>query len=100
MLETYGFADCFINGDNLDCKTFPHIFKQRLIDTYKQDWHSSVENSSVLDLLQNCKDFLSYELYLDVLPISLKFFFTRIRLSAHSLRVQTGRFGRNRIPRN
>ena len=27
LLETYGFADCFINGDNLDCKAFPHIFK-------------------------------------------------------------------------
>ena len=51
-------------------------------------------------MLHYCKDSLSYELYLDVLPNSLRFFVTRIRLSALSLRVQTGRFGSNRNPRN
>ena len=67
-MYTYGFAEYFINSDSLNCKTFPSIFKQRLIDNYIQEWQTSVENSNVLELYKKCKIDLSYECYLDVLP--------------------------------
>jgi len=38
-----------------------------------------------------------YENYLDVLPRSLRFYFCRLRLLVHPLRMQTGRYDRPRI---
>jgi len=43
---------------------------------------------------------LEYETYLDLLPRSLRLFFVRLRVSAHPLSIQTGRYARNNIPRN
>jgi hypothetical protein len=60
LLYSYGFADCFINSDNVDGKLFPRIFKQRLIDYYVQNWHGNIENSIILDLYKICK--LSYRM--------------------------------------
>jgi hypothetical protein len=99
-LYVYGFADYFINSDKVDGKLFPRIFKQRLVDNYVQDWHGSIENSNVLDLYKNCKTNLSYEIYLDLLTCSLRMHISRIRISAHSLRIQTCRYRRKRLPRN
>ena len=38
------------------------------------------------------KTSLEYELYLNVLPKSLRLYFTRLRISVHPLRIQTGRY--------
>ena len=38
--------------------------------------------------------------YLDSVPHNLRCFITRLRISAHSLRIHTGRFGVNRYPRH
>ena len=46
------------------------------------------------------KNTFHYESYLDLLPSSLRMFFCRLRLSVHPLRIQTGRYGRNRIARD
>jgi len=59
-----------------------------------------VDNSPVLTLYKHIKPDLKYEQYLDVLPSNLRFFITRFRISAHSLRIQTGRYARNRLDRN
>ena len=100
MLDVYGFSEFFIDTNKVNIKLFPKLFKQRAIDNYRQIWYTSIENSSVLDVYKNCKESFSYECYLDILPKSLRFHVTRIRISAHTLRIQTGRYGQNRIPRN
>ena len=41
-----------------------------------------------------------YEFYLDIIPRSLRLFFTKLRVSVLPLRIQTGRHGRNYIPHN
>ena len=41
-----------------------------------------------------------YEKYLDMLSSDLRFYISRFRLSAHPLRIQSGRYARNAIPRN
>jgi len=51
-------------------------------------------------LMYISKNNLHYESYLDLLPSSLRMFFCRLRLSVHPLRIQTGRYGRNRIARD
>ena len=38
-----------------------------------------------------------YERYLNIIPMRLRCYFTRLRLSLHPLRIQTGRYNNNRI---
>lgn len=100
LLNEYGFNNVWDNPENCLTKSFIHVFKQRVIDCFLQDWNSNIENSGVLELYRNIKEDFSYEKYLDILPGNLRTYFCKIRLSAHSLRIQTGRYARNRIPRN
>jgi len=99
MLENHGFADVFNNVHTINPQEFVHIFKQRVIDTFKQEWFGTLEKSSVLEIYMQFKQTLEYEMYLDVLPKSLRFYFCRLRMSAHPLRIQSGRYARNNTPR-
>ena len=60
----------------------------------------NVGSTPVLLLQDNCKPLFEYEQYLNFLPHTLRFYITKFRTSAHSLLIQVGRYGRNRIPRN
>jgi hypothetical protein len=71
-----------------------------VIDCFIQGWNVNKGSSEVLDLYKNFKNVFGYEAYLDILPSSLRCYITRLRISAHALRIQTGRYARNRIPRN
>ena len=53
-----------------------------------------------LDKYTVFKTSLVYEEYLDLLPRRLRLFFVRLRVSAHPLRIQTGRYAQNNTPRN
>ena len=46
------------------------------------------------------KDRFEYENYLDIVPFYLRYVLLRLRVSSHSLRIQTGRYGNDRLPRN
>ena len=72
----------------------------RDIDGFLQEWHTHVKKSHVLELYRNIKLDFIYERYLDMLPGDLKTYICKIRISAHSLIIQTGRYARNRTPRN
>jgi len=61
----------------------------------KNEWSKSLE-SPVLKLYKECKHVFGYEKYLDILPRGLRFYFCRLRLSVHPLRMQTGRYDRPR----
>lgn len=100
LLSEYGFAYIFDNTSLLDPKLFACIFKQRVVDTFIQGWFGSIANSTVLDNYKMVKLTFAYEAYLDILPRNLRLFYSRMRLSVHPLRIQTGRFARNRIPRD
>lgn len=100
LLDRYGFSHVFIDPHSVLLKSFPFIFKQRVIDVYVQEWYGTVERSSALTEYKCFKNCFSYERYLDYLPYELRCVFTKFRIAGHSLRVQTGRYGRNQIPRN
>ncbi|KAL4218602.1 hypothetical protein ACF0H5_021192 [Mactra antiquata] len=100
MLYYYGFHYVWENPLSINFKSFINSFRLRAIDTFIQDWGSSKEQSGVLLLYNNCKIVFEYEQYLDILPFDLRYFVTRLRTSAHSLRIHTGRYSRNNIPRN
>jgi hypothetical protein len=100
LLSTYGFADVWISPGSVDSKHFYLLFKQRLIDCFVQSWFGDKSKSSTLDLYNNFKTTFIYEPYLDILPRNYRMYISRLRLSSHSLRIQTERFSVNRIPRN
>ena len=64
------------------------------------EWYGEISRSSILEEYKNFKDTFIYEKYLDLVPFDLRFFITRLRISAHTLRIHTGRFGENRLPRH
>ena len=100
LLDNYGFSHVFYNPNPIYLEKFPRIFKQRVIDCFIQDWYRSIESSAALEEYKHFKNHFGYEPYLDILSNNYRFFLTRMRLSSHSLRIQTGRYGRNKIPRN
>ena len=100
ILDNQGLSYIFSDAEYINLKSIPHLLKQSLIDTFLQNWFSVVDKSPVLTLYKHIKPDLEYEQYIDVLPSNLRFFITRFRISAHSLRIQTGRYARNRLDRN
>ena len=98
LLNDYGFAYVFENGHYVNTNTFLTEFKCRVLDCFKQHWLQTLE-SPVLILYKEFKLSFEYEKYLDVLPKSLRFYFCRLRMSCHPLRIQTGRYINNRIAR-
>ena len=99
LLCNYGFAEIF-NENCVDAKVFPIIFKRRVIDTFIQEWTATLERSPVLFNYKNFKLNFGYESYLDILPRKYRYYFCRLRLSVHPLRIQTGRYNRNNTPRD
>ena len=101
ILEQYGLGYIWLNPYSIEPNIFVAIFKQRLIDEFTQKWISDMANNSVLDLYKYVKTEFGYANYLDhVRNKSLRHEITKIRVSSHTLRIQTGRYGRNRLERN
>ena len=100
LLCNYGFTNVFMNAPYIDLKTFPELFKRRVIDVFIQEWSGGVNRNSVLDQYNNFKTCFGYEEYLNILPVNLRSFFTKLRLSLLPIRINTDRFGINRIDRN
>ena len=71
-----------------------------MVDCFKQEWFPHIRDSNSLILYKSIKSSLCFKEYLNILPISLRSHLCRLRTSAHSLRIQTGRFSNNRTPRN
>ena len=100
MLYEFGCGYVWEAQTTFDLKSFHIEFKRRLVDNFIQNWNTDVANNRVMYLYVNFKDSFAYEHYLDALPYDLRFYMSRLRLASHSLRVQTGRFGVNRLERN
>jgi hypothetical protein len=101
LLDQFGFSDVWINSHNTNPKAFICLFKQRVIDCFQQKWQRDVENNNVLNTLYvHLKPSFGEEPYLK--KVNSKYsrkFITKIRVSAHNLRIHSGRFGRDRVPR-
>jgi len=100
ILDNQGMSYMFNSSTGTNVKVIPRILKQSLIDTHLQNWRAIVDRSPVLSFYRNVKSSIQYEAYLDILPCNLRFLISRFRISAHSLRIQSGRFARNRIDRH
>ena len=62
------FGNVWANPYQVNLKTFLLIFKQRLVDIFKQNWFESVSQSSILTTYVVFKSEHSIEKYLEILP--------------------------------
>ena len=101
LLEQFGFGHIWLDPYSVSPNDFVSIFKQRLIDDFTQKWRSDLAKNKVLDLYKYVKTEFGYANYLDsVTSKSLRHELTKLCVSSHTLRIQTGRYGRHRIERN
>jgi hypothetical protein len=100
MLYNNGFGNIWEFQNTCNLKHFHKEFKQRLIDNFIQGWNVKLQNNKVLDLYTSFKTNFEYEFYLDYLSTDLRPYLSRLRLSSHSLRIQTGRYAGQRLDRN
>ena len=99
LLDNYGFSYVWINPKANNLNTFPALFKHKVHDVFLQTWNTTVNSSSPLHLYKNFKFTCTYETYLNVLPAKYRIALSRLRLSSHKLRIETGRYSQNRTER-
>ena len=69
-LETNGFGNVWLNEGTGNMKRFIKIYKQRLIDQFKQNWHDKVMNSERYNIYKTIKEEHKKEDYLNYIPIA------------------------------
>ena len=96
-LETIGMVNIWDNQSNMEIQFKP--IKERIMDIFKQNWHSSINNSSRLSTYSRFKHIFEYEKYQDIIHESkYRTSLTRLRLSSHDLAIESGR--KYNIPEN
>ena len=93
LLYEFGFGDIWINPYSVTPVRFITAFKQRLVDNFVQKWKSDLDANSVLVAYKYIKNEFLYEEYLDIVQNkNLRRYLTKLRLSSHNLKIETGRF--------
>ena len=90
-VDEAGFSGVWINPLSMPQDAFLSNLEQRLLDQYQQQWQSELSHSLKLRTYRTFKSKLEREPYLN-LPRHLRVQLSRLRSSAHSLRVETGRY--------
>ena len=98
LLDNFG-SYVWDNQFTVNLKSFHLIFKERVIDVFKQEWFNKISLSGSLTLYKNFKQSFGIANDLDVLPSKLRVNSSNLRLSAHQLRIETGRYASNRLDR-
>ena len=99
LLCDYGFNYVWIDPNCIYSKLFLTHFAKTVKDNFIQNWFNGIEFSTPLKLYSNVKTSFCCEDYFDCIPKSLIYHLSRLRMSAHDLRIQSGRFSSNRIRR-
>ncbi|XP_053375235.1 uncharacterized protein LOC128547230 [Mercenaria mercenaria] len=100
LLDSYGFSYVWINPDIVDLNTFHIVFKNRVIENFVQNCYNGINNSRCLCSYKLFKTTFGFENYLDFLSPKLRIAFSRLRRSSHQLRIESGRYGANRVEHN
>jgi hypothetical protein len=91
ILDSHGFSYIWHCQFDIDIP-FEEI-KLRVIDTYKQNWYCEINNSSRLHFYSIYKhDFMLEKYFSDVCEQKFRIALTKYRISAHKLRIKTGRY--------
>ena len=94
LLQTLGFNDVWYFQGVGNVNMFLSIFKQRVSDTFLQNWNEGIANSSRARSYSLFSNF-SYKIYLDHLSLEkFRHAISRIRMSSHRLEIERGRWHR------
>ena len=102
ILHKYGFGYIWNDPSNVNSKEFILLFKQAVIDEFNQEWRLHLNNNNTMSLYKhiNDKDAVDFKIYLDQIPNRThRILLTKLRVSSHQLRIETGRYGRARLER-
>ncbi|MCG8032789.1 MAG: hypothetical protein JAZ03_11525 [Candidatus Thiodiazotropha taylori] len=99
LLGELGFMEAWLQQGVGDAKLFLRAVKQRLEDTFIQNWNARLNESSRALFYRNFNIF-GYKNYLDhITKEKNRFAFARLSLSLHRLEVEVGRWAKpNAIP--
>jgi hypothetical protein len=94
VLFKYGFGEVWLAQSVGNDKVFLHVFKQRLLDIWKQEWHENVSNSSKLSTYYLFKSDFTFSPAKYLLTIKFRrhmIAMARFRCANHDLCIETGR---------
>lgn len=101
LLCASGFGDVWQQQGAGDTNLFLSVFKQRLSDQARQDWHWEVSNGERYELYSSFKHCLQIESYLKYnMPRNLKDALVYFRLGISPIRLHTLRHRKNVLPRH
>ena len=98
ILDFTGYSYLWLNQTTITGYSTHKLIKDRLIDHFKQDWFSKLNNSSKGRMYSIYKDNINLENYLLNLPPILRLNMLHFRTGNHRLPVEVGRWNRSRIP--
>ena len=100
LLTKHGFGYVWNDPFCVNHNSFYKVFKQQLIDEFRQGLYNEIKRSPVLCTYKFIKEYSELAFYSNILPRQWRSYISKFRLSSHSLRIETGRHGQNRIARN
>jgi hypothetical protein len=101
MLLRNGFGEVWYNQGVGNADIFLQIFRERLADTYKQNWHDRIHNSSRASFYRSFKSVFNTSHYLDIIHTeNHRKALTKLIVSSHNLRIESGRWERPTPPAN
>ena len=84
----------------MNLKSFHLLFKERVLDVFKQSWCNKIALQNSMVLYKDFKSSIDFEIYLDVLPYKFRISLSRLQLSSQQLNIEVGRHGSNRVDRH
>jgi hypothetical protein len=98
ILDTTGCSYIWQNQSHINTNNIHKHIKQILLDQFKQQWHSSLNNSSKGSTYSNFKKDIMLETYLLSLPCHLRLTMLHFRTGNHRFPVETGRWKQYYVP--
>lgn len=101
LLESHGFSEVWKNPFNFNFDMFINTFSQRVFDSYVQNWRTELSENNKLNSYQKLKHNFVRENYLIYIKNrKLRNSMCKLRISAHPLKIETGRYNKPPIPRH
>ena len=89
--DNSGLSEIWLYQDTISINF--DVIKYRILDVYKQNWHTRICNSNILSSYILYKDSLSMETYLETIHVNKsRVSLSKFRLSSHDLAIEKGRY--------
>ena len=100
VLEQNGFGDVWLQQGVGDRDIFLKVFKQRLLDIFRQNWGERLSMSSRAVFYRSVKENWEFSEYLETVHVTEhRKALCRLIVSSHQLRIETGRWERPSVSR-